>query len=185
MEDNKIIDLYWDRDETAIRHTAEKYGRYCHKIAGNILYNKEDCEECVNDTYWKAWNAMPAERPEILSAFLGAITRNLSLDRYRKSHRKKRGEGEMELVYEEMEECIGRSDLDGQADVVALTECMNRFLADMEKENRVIFVRRYWYMDSISAIAEHLCVSESKVKSSLFRARMKLKSVLLQEGFEV
>jgi RNA polymerase sigma-70 factor (ECF subfamily) len=185
MEDTKIIDLYWDRDETAIRHTAEKYGRYCAKIAANILDDKGDCEECVNDTYWRAWNAMPTERPEILSAFLGAITRNLSLDRYRKSHRKKRGQGKMALVYEELKECVGESEMEHQVNAMALTACINQFLAEMEKENRIIFVRRYWYMDSTAAIAGRLCVSESKVKSSLFRSRKKLRSVLVQEGFEV
>ena len=91
MEDEKIIDLYWNRDQGAIGHTAEKYGSYCGRIAKNILLNKEDCEECVNDTWLRAWNAMPDERPAILSAFLGAITRNLSLDRYRKLHTAKRG----------------------------------------------------------------------------------------------
>lgn len=185
MEDSRIIDLYWDRDETAIRHTAEKYGRYCRKIASNILCSKEDCEECVNDTYLRAWNAMPTERPDILSAFLGAITRNLSLDRYRKNHRKKRGEGEVSLIFDELQGCVGTDGPEQHLDTMALSDCINGFLAEIEKESRMIFVRRYWYMDSTREIAEHFCISESKVKSALFRARKKLYVYLQREGFDV
>ena len=185
MEDSKIVDLYWERNEAAIGHSAEKYGRYCLKIASNIVRDKEDCEECVNDTWLKAWNAMPTERPEILSAFLGAITRNLSLDCYRRKHRKKRGNGETELVYEELEECIGHNSPEHEVDAKLLGECINRFLEETEKENRIILVRRYWYMDSIQSIADKCCVSESKVKSALFRTRQKLKTFLQQEGYEV
>ena len=108
MEDEKIIDLYWNRDQGAIGHTAEKYGSYCGRIAKNILLNKEDCEECVNDTWLRAWNAMPDERPAILSAFLGAITRNLSLDRYRKLHTAKRGKGEVEFIFDELTDQVDK-----------------------------------------------------------------------------
>ena len=109
MEDEKIIDLYWDRDQRAIRQTAEKYGSYCGRIAKNILSNKEDCEECVNDTWLRAWNAMPDERPAILSAFLGAITRNLSLDRYRKQHTAKRGNGEVAFIFDELTDHVDKT----------------------------------------------------------------------------
>ena len=156
MEDEKIIDLYWNRDQGAIGHTAEKYGSYCGRIAKNILLNKEDCEECVNDTWLRAWNAMPDERPAILSAFLGAITRNLSLDRYRKSH-----------YIEEQE----------------LVACINHFLKNLPKEHRVMFVRRYWYFDSITEIAERCACSEAKVKTTLFRVRGKLLDYLKKEGY--
>lgn len=185
MEDEKIIDLYWDRDQSAILKTEEKYGSYCHRIAWNILYNKEDCEECVNDTWMRAWNAMPTERPNILSAFLGAITRNLSLDRYRKQHAKKRGEGEVAFVFDELQDCLMAEGPEQQMDANLLVDALNRFLERMEKENRIIFVRRYWYMDSIDAIAKRFSISESKVKSSLFRSRNKLRDYLQQEGFSI
>ena len=106
LEDEKIIELYWVRDQRAITCSQQKYGAYCHKIAQNVLHNESDCEECMNDTWFRAWNSMPTERPGILQAFLGAITRNLSLDRYRKNHSKKRGEGEISYIYEEMQDCI-------------------------------------------------------------------------------
>lgn len=185
MEDEKIIDLYWERNQSAITETEGKYGAYCHRIAWNILYNREDCEECVNDTWMRAWNAMPMERPGILSAFLGAITRNLSLDRYRKLHSKKRGEGEVAYVFDELTDCVAKEGPEQQADVNALTEALNVFLGKMEQESRMIFVRRYWYMDSIEAIAAKYAISESKVKSSLFRSRNKLRTYLQQEGFTV
>ena len=169
LEDEKIIELYWVRDQRAITCSQQKYGAYCHKIAQNVLHNESDCEECMNDTWFRAWNSMPTERPGILQAFLGAITRNLSLDRYRKNHSKKRGEGEISYIYEEME----------------LAEMINRFLAGMKTENRRIFVRRYWYFDSIAEIAKRFSVSESKVKSSLMRSRESLRKCLAQEGIEV
>lgn len=185
MEDSKIIDLYWDRDQNAIVRSQEKYGRYCSRIAGNILRSREDCEECVNDTWLRAWNAMPAERPDILSAFLGAITRNLSLDRYRRNTSKKRGSGEITYIFDEMQDCIGGNEIDGHLDAMVLTESINRFLEKMSQDNRIIFVRRYWYMDSIEEITKRYKLSESKVKSSLFRSRKKLHEHLLKEGFEV
>ncbi len=185
MEDEKIIDLYWDRDQSAIVKTEEKYGSYCHRIAWNILYNKEDSEECVNDTWMRAWNSMPTERPNILSAFLGAITRNLSLDRYRRQHAKKRGEGEVAFVFDELQDCLTIDGPEQQIDANLLVDALNHFLEKMEKENRIIFVRRYWYMDSIEAIAKRFSISESKVKSSLFRSRNKLRDYLQQEGFSL
>lgn len=185
MEDERIIELYWERNQQAIAATEEKYGAYCRKIAYNILYNHEDCEECVNDTWFRAWNAMPDERPGILSAFLGAITRNLSLDCYRKLHSKKRGNGEMTYVFDELSDCIAGDGPEQQADANALAEALNDFLQQTEKENRMIFIRRYWYMESVSAIAEKYGISESRVKSSLFRTRKKLHKFLLREGYAV
>ncbi len=185
MEDEKIIDLYWERNQRAVGVTEEKYGAYCRKIAWNILYNQEDCEECVNDTWLRAWNAMPDERPCMLSAFLGAITRNLSLDRYRKLHAGKRGNGEMAYVYDELSDCIAGEGPEEQADANALTETLNAFLKQTEKENRMIFIRRYWYMESVGAIAKKYGISESKVKSSLFRTRNKLRAYLHKEGYQV
>ena len=110
MEDEKIIALYWDRDQTAIAETQQKYGRYCGSIAHNIVHDAQDAEECVNDTWMRAWNSMPRERPQLLAAFLGAITRNLSLDRYRRKHSEKRGGGVMTYIYEELHDCAGGED---------------------------------------------------------------------------
>lgn len=183
MEDMEIIDLYWSRNEAAISHTQQKYGAYCTKIANNILYNREDCMECVNDTWLKAWNAMPEARPNQLAAFLGAITRNLSLDRYRKSHANKRGKGEVELVFDELQDCLAADGPEQQMEMNQLTEHINMFLEKMEKENRMIFVRRYWYMDSVKEIADRYEISEGKVKSSLFRSRKRLSEYLVKEGY--
>ena len=185
MEDEKIIDLYWNREQTAIIETEAKYGAYCHHIAWNILNNNQDSEECVNDTWLRAWNSMPTERPGILSAFLGAITRNLSLDCYRKKHAKKRGEGEVMYVFEELQDCFLNDGPEQQSEANALVEALNYFLSKMEKDNRMIFVRRYWYMDSVEGIAKRYGISESKVKSSLFRSRNKLRDFLQKEGFAV
>lgn len=185
MEDEKIIDLYWERSQEAIARTEEKYGTYCSRIAWNILSSREDCEECVNDTWMRAWNAMPPERPRILPAFLGAITRNLSLDRYRKLHAKKRGEGETAFVFDELRDCLSEDGPEQQMDAELLADALNRFLQQLERDNRIIFVRRYWYMDSVEAITKRLSMSESKVKSSLFRSRNKLRIFLQKEGFVV
>lgn len=181
MEDEKIIELYWERNQTAIAETEQKYGRYCGRIADNILYDREDVEECLNDTWLRAWNSMPEERPSILSAFLGAITRNLSLDRYRKKHAAKRGNGAVSYIYEELSDCVSRTEPQVQVEFEELVHGINAFLQGLEEEHRVIFVRRYWYMDGIAAIAERFGISESKVKSSLFRSRKKLQEHLLRE----
>lgn len=185
MEDEKIVELYWERNPVAITATGEKYQNYCFKIAYNVLHNQQDSEECVNDTWLRAWNSMPEERPRLLGAFLGAITRNLSLDRYRKKHAKKRGEGEITYIFEEMQDSLCAEGPEQKMEERALVEALNRFLGKMGRENRLIFMRRYWYLDSIAEIAEHFSMSESRVKSSLFRSRKKLRAFLEQEGFEV
>lgn len=183
MEDEKIIDLYWNRDQGAIGHTAEKYGSYCGRIAKNILLNKEDCEECVNDTWLRAWNAMPDERPAILSAFLGAITRNLSLDRHRKLHTAKRGKGEVEFIFDELTDQVDKKEPSHYIEEQELVACINHFLKNLPKEHRVMFVRRYWYFDNITEIAERCACSEGKVKTTLFRVRGKLLDYLKKEGY--
>lgn len=185
MEDERIVDLYWERNPMAITATGEKYQNYCFKIAYNVLRNQQDCEECVNDTWLRAWNAMPTERPKLLGAFLGAITRNLSLDCYRKKHAKRRGEGEITYIFEEMRDSLITEGPEQKAEEQALVEALNLFLERMEKESRILFVRRYWYLDSIAEIAKRFSMSESKVKSSLFRSRKKLQAFLKQEGFEI
>ena len=178
----KIIALYWDRDQTAIAETQQKYGRYCGSIAHNIVHDAQDAEECVNDTWMRAWNSMPRERPHLLAAFLGAITRNLSLDCYRRKHSEKRGGGVMPDIYEELHDCAGGEEPLTQIERKELAASINRFLEGLDRESRIIFMRRYWYMDSIGAIAGRLAVSESKVKSSLYRSRGKLRIHLEREG---
>ncbi len=183
MEDKQIVDLYWARSEKAISETADKYGRYCYTIAYNILHSNEDSEECVNDTYLHAWNAMPDQRPNKLSAFLGRITRNLSLKRWEKYTAKKRGAGQVPLALNELQECIpATNQTDSVADDIVLTDVLNRFLASLTAEKRNIFMRRYWYLSPVAEIASDLAISESKVKMSLLRSRNELKQLLEKEG---
>lgn len=186
MEDWQIVDLYWARSESAISETAGKYGRYCYYIAYSILHNNEDSEECVNDTYLNAWGAMPEQRPSKLSAFLGKITRNLSLNRWEWYNAEKRGSGQIPLALDELHECIPSP---GRADKIvedlALAKLFNQFLASLPKEKRMIFMRRYWYLSPIAEIAEEYSISESKVKMSLLRSRRALKQFLEKEGVEL
>lgn len=200
MKDKEIIDLYWSRDPSAIVVSAEEYGKYCHRIAWNILHDPQDCEECINETWFRAWNSMPDARPDYLAAFFGAITRRLSLDYYRKSHAWKRGGGEMPLIYDELQDCmpedssepahvarasqteLSDNNVDRHLDTMVLTAAMNSFLSQLDHNSRILFVRRYWYMDSVRELALNFHFSESRVKSSLFRTRKKLKKHLEKEG---
>ncbi len=183
MEDSQIVDLYWKRSESAISETKNKYGRYCYSIAYNILHNNEDSEECVDETYLHAWNTMPDQRPSRLAAFLGRITRNLSLNRWEKETAKKRGAGQTTLALNELRECIpAADDTDQIVENSDLTELLNRFLGSMTAETRKIFMQRYWYLRPVKDIAEDLAVSESKVKMSLLRSRNELKQLLEKEG---
>lgn len=186
MEDEKIIELYWQRDEEALRQTNQKYGSFCYYIAHNILKDDEDSKECVNDTWFKTWTVIPPKRPEYFQAFLGKITRNLSLDRYRKNHASKRGGGSMDVIYEELKECIAdRTCEEARTDTIVITDALGKFLKEISKDARIIFVRRYWYADSVAQIAERFGMSESKVKSSLMRSRNRLKAFLEKEGITV
>lgn len=184
MEDYRIVDLYWQRSEGAIKETASKYGTYLHSIAYHILYNEEDAEECVNDTYHDAWRAMPPHRPSILSTFLGKITRRISIDLWRKQSAGKRGGGEMTLVLDELEECIsGNSDVEMEIEHQELQKKINTFLLGLPRLERQVFMCRYWYIDSVSDIAKQFKCSESKIKSMLFRTRKKLRAMLEKEGY--
>lgn len=186
MEDAAIIELYWERSEAAIEETAEKYGNYCAKIAVNILENREDADECVNDTYMKVWNAIPPQRPAAFPAFLGRITRNLALDRFRAQNAGKRGGGGTALLLSELEECVpDRGNVEAACEEGAIAKAIESFLGGLDPEHRILFMRRYWYADSISAIAAQFWMSESKVKSILFRTRHKLKVYLERKGITV
>ena len=185
MDDKRIVELYWERSQAAIAHTQEKYGKYCHTIAYNILYSNEDAEECVNDTYLRAWSVMPPHRPDNLSGFLGRITRNLALDKYDR-HRAAKRNANVELAFEELSECIpdGESSA-SEADAAILKEAINGFLATLPKNTRIIFMRRYWYLCSISEIAKGMSMSESNVKVSLMRTRRLFREYLLKEGIVI
>lgn len=186
MDDDMIIDLYWARSESAISETAKKYGNYCAKIAMNILQDREDSEECVNDTYLKAWNAIPPERPVIFLSFLGRIARNLSLNKYKKRNTKKRGGNEVELLLSELESCIpSGSNVEAEYETGMIAKTIDNFLYSIDTENRIVFVRRYWYADSIASISARFNMSESKIKSMLFRTRNKLKAHLEKEGVTI
>lgn len=185
ITDAQIVDMYWQRNETAISETQHKYGRYCNCIADNVLHNAQDAEECVNDAYNRLWNLIPPAKPENLLAFLGKIVRGLAVDRWRMNRAAKRG-GETETVALELAECFGAyGDDDGAENEALLRDSINRFLAGLPKETRVVFMRRYWYMSSVADIARDLDIGESKVKVTLFRTREKLRKHLEKEGFTI
>ena len=182
MKDHEIIELYWARNERAIAATAETYGGYCHAIAYNILHSREDAEECANDTYLSAWNSIPPQRPNRLSAYLGKITRNIALNRYKRYTAEKRGHGEVELVLSELEACIpAETSVERAIEEKELVAAINRFLYAQPKQNRSIFVRRYWHLCAIRDIADLYGMSESKVTSLLFRMRNEFRRFLEKE----
>ncbi len=186
MNDKQILDLYWSRSEQAISETDKKYGNYCRYIAFQILHNNEDTEECVSDTYLNAWNSIPPKRPETLAVFLGTITRNLSLNKFKYYHAEKRGLGQTECALTELEECIpGQNNVEQAIENKMLVEILNRFLAKLKPKTRKIFMRRYWYLSSIKEIANDFRMSESSVKMNLLRARNELKAILEKEGISV
>jgi len=186
LNDNDILDLYFARSESAIVETAQKYGNYCFSIARKILNSNQDAEECVNDAYMNTWNAIPPKRPAFFQAFLGKITRNLSFNKYRQSKTAKRGGGGIDLLLSELEECIPSStSVEAQYEANRTIDAINGCLQLMSQESRIVFVRRYYYADSIKDISERFDMSEGKVKSLLFRARNKLKEYLEEEGVNV
>lgn len=183
MEDTAIITLYWNRDETAIGESNTKYGSFCRAVALNILSVQEDAEECVNDTWLRAWNAIPPARPSPLRTFFGKITRNLSLDRFRAARAQKRGGGNMELILEELGECVGSGEsVEGAFDARETAGVITRFLDGQQPLQRQIFLRRYWFGDSIAEIAKRFALREGTVKSNLFRTRERLREALEREG---
>ena len=183
MDDLQIIELYFARDEHAIKETDHKYGKLCFRVAKNLLFNNEDSEECVNDTWNGAWNAMPPEKPTRLSSFLARITRNIAIDRYRHNNAQKRT-AEVEVAMEEYWECIPNGEASVE-DMLALKQAINGFLARLDARSRVIFMRRYWYSMPIKAIADSMRLSESHVSVILHRTRSKFKDYLTKEGIFV
>lgn len=184
MQDEKIVALYWQREEQAIRETEQKYGRYLAKIAHNILLDAEDSRETVNDTYLRAWNSMPPHKPTILSTYLGKITRQLSIDRFRSRHREKRRTSEYVLSLSELEDCVCTGNTTEQdVDLHLLAEAIGDYLRTLTPQARNTFVGRYYYMDSLREVAAYYGMSQSAVKSMLFRTRQGLRNHLEQEGF--
>lgn len=184
MDDKKIIELFFARSETAIKETATRYGRFCYSIAFNILANKEDAEESVNDTYYDAWNSIPPHCPDSLSLFLGKITRRISIDRWRNRNAQKRGYGEMPLALDELYQCVSsESDVETELERRRLNQVINAFVHGLPTMEQKVFLCRYWYMDPIRSISKRFGYSESKVKSMLYRTREKLREKLKEEGF--
>ena len=183
MEDHAIIDLYWSRDPEAIRRTGEKYGGYCRTIARNILADRRDAEECDNDTWLSAWNAMPEDRPSLLAQYLGKITRNLAFDRWRAGRAEKRGGGELPLVLEELAECVSPADTLQAVEAAELEAAVNRFLRALPERERGVFLRRYWFTEPMADVARRYGMRETTVRTSLFRTREKLRRHLEKEGF--
>ncbi len=184
MQDNEIVELFWQRDQSAILQCSAKYGKNLESTSYAIVRSKEDAQECVQDTYFAAWNSMPNDRPDYLGAYLMKIIRNLSINLYRKHHAQKRNTG-IPLIYEELSECIpdsGESVFDTM-ESGNLTRIINKFLEGLEKEKRIVFVRRYFYSDSVKDISDKMNISESKVKSMLMRLRQNLAEVIRREGF--
>ena len=185
MEDREIVDLYWARSESAIAETDAKYGPYCRRIAQNILLSREDSEECVNDTWLGAWRRMPTRRPENLGTFLGRITRNLSLSRWRREHAQKRGGGQVPLALEELAECVpARGSGTEVEERLTLDQVLDGFLEGLDPEKRRIFMGRYWYFCSIRELAQASGLKEGNVRMILCRARRALAEELKKEGYE-
>ena len=186
MDDSQIINLYFARDENAIIETKNKYQNMCYRIAQNILYNREDSEECVNDTWLFTWNNIPPRRPSVFSSFVYKITRNTAIDRYRKRNAQKRVDSHMEDIAGEVEK-IGNaisSDIEDYLKKKELVKLFDFFLGKLSERDRDIFIRRYWYMDPIKKIADRHACGESKIKSILARSRKKLYGLLKEAGYE-
>lgn len=186
MNDLQIVELYWQRSESAISETSLKYERFCNTIAYNILYSKEDSEECVNDTWLRAWYSMPPQKPNKLSSFLGRITRNLSLNRLKSRFALKRAGSEATLALDELSECLpARVSVEAALEAQELGNLLNKFLAGMNPQTRKILIRRYWFLSSVKEIASAYGISESNVKVTLHRSRESLKAFLLEEGIVI
>ena len=184
MQDSQIVDLYWRRNEAAIDQTDKKYGRYLTKIAYNILADREDSQESVNDTYLAAWNSMPPHRPDVLGTYLGKLTRRISIDFFRKRTSQKRGGGEYALSLQELESCISGGNTTEQAlDLQLLSEAIETYLRSVTQEARNVFIGRYYYLDPVKKIAGYCRISESKTKILLHRTRQGLWEYLQKEGF--
>lgn len=185
MHDDRIVELYWSRDEQAIGYTAEKYGAYCSSVAGNILHSPQDREECVNDTWLRAWNGIPPQRPGNLKMFLAKITRNLAFDRYKAQTAQKRNAG-MELVLHELEECIpAAGQVEDRLIARELAACINGFVRGLPVREGNVFLRRYFFGEAPGEIGERYAISPGNVAVILARTRKKLRAHLEKEGYHL
>lgn len=184
MDDKAIIDLYFNRDEQAVRETVLAYGEYCRTVAGNILQNPQDAEEAVADTWLNVWNSIPPQKPRFLKLYLAKITRNIALNTYREQSAQKRGGGQVVLALEELGECVSHSDsVDSRVDERLLRDAIQSFLQRISKKDRMIFVRRYFFLEDTPTIAQRYGLKESNVLLILSRTRTKLKDYLIKEGY--
>lgn len=184
MEDSQIIELYWRRSADAVSETNGKYGAYCFAIANNILRSAEDAEECVNDAWMRAWNAMPPQRPRVLRMFLGRITRNLAFDRFRERSAEKRGGGETALVLDELGECLGDgASAEAAFEAEELRRCVGRFVRALPEREGNVLARRYFFAEPVADIAKRYGLTENNVMVILSRTRKKLKAHLMKEGY--
>lgn len=183
MEDREIIELYWRRSERAIACSEEKYGAYCRAVARQILRSLEDTEECVSDTWLAAWNAIPPHRPAVLRTFLGRLTRNLAVNRRIYDGAQKRGGGEVSLALDELRECAGGDTAEEAFEAAELGRLIDRFLRGLSASECNLFLRRYWYLDSIDMLAARYGLRPGAVKTRLHRTREKLRTFLRKEGY--
>ena len=182
MEDAEIVSLYWARNEDALRETERKYGDFCLALAMNILSLREDAEECVNDTWRRAWDSMPEERPARLRPWLGKVVRNLSIDRYRRDRAKKR-HVDMELLLSELEDCVpARETVEETVEAAELGQIISRWLETLREEDRALFVRRYWNGETLNALAGEFGLSPARLAQRTYRLRLGLKAALEREG---
>ena len=182
MKDNVIIQRFWDREEGAISAVAEKYGSYCYRIAQNILDSHEDSEECVNDTWLRAWNSIPPHRPERLATYLGKLTGNIALNRYQQKNAQKRGKGQVELALSELENCVpDPQGMEKTVEDMVLVDALEKFLLAYPRTERNIFLGRYWYLYSLAELASAYGMRESRIASLLYRMRKRLKLYLQKE----
>ena len=183
VEDNQILELYWQKNEDAIKESNSKYGAYCFKIANNILCNQEDSEECVNDTWLNAWNAIPPQEPKRLRIFLAKITRNLAFNRFHARSAKKRGSGELVLVLDELAECLSsESNVENECETKELGQYIRLFVRTLSERDSNVFVRRYFFTDSVKEISTRYGLTENNIMVILSRTRKKLKIYLIEEG---
>lgn len=186
MEDCEIIRLFFERDEKALRETQKKFGAYCRSIAFNILNNSEDAEECVNDTYMRAWENIPPTKPASLGAYLGRIAKNLALNRINFFGYEKRGGGSKELSFDELDEFVsGESSVESEAERKEIIAAVNEFLRSLPLKKQQLFIGRYWGMCSQAQLAKRFGMSENTVAVNLGRTRKKLKEYLKKRGFEI
>ena len=179
VDDRQIVALYWERNQDAIAESGAKYGALLHSIAYHILSSREDSEECVNDTYERAWDTIPPQRPDRLSAYLGRITRNLAINRWRSAHTRKRGG---DVLLSELSDCIPASgSVEAEAELSVLTDAVRRWLEGLSRDDRALFLRRYWFCAPVKELARETGTSPNKLAGRLYRLRQKLRAALEQE----